>query len=234
MSKILIIEDDSVVASSLKTWLQKESYVVDTAENGSLGLELLVRFKYDVLVLDWNLPDITGIEIARQLSMQNVQIPILMLTTNSTVPDKVLGLDAGAWDYVTKPCPIDEIGARIRALLRRQSGESTGDSKEDLSFGDLQIDSSAHIIAAAGQSLKLSPSEFQILAFLVANPDGSFSSESIVSRVWKNRSLSTRQAVYVHIRHIREKLASTGCKVRILTNELGEYFISCGDSAGQS
>jgi DNA-binding response OmpR family regulator len=233
MSKILVIEDDPVIAASLKTWLQRENFVVETAADGGSGLELLLRYKFDLLVLDWNLPDISGIEIARQLSCRKMQIPILMLTTHSTVPDKVSGLDAGAWDYVTKPCPIDEITARIRALLRRPGEQPADDPQADFSFSDLRIDENAHMIMAAGQSLKLSPSEFQILRFLAANPGRSFSPEAIVARVWKNRAMSTRQTVYVHIRHIREKLASTGCKVKILTNEIGEYLLSDTDAENQ-
>jgi DNA-binding response OmpR family regulator len=173
------------------------------------------------VILDWNLPDTTGPEIAKTLRSKKNAVPILMLTTNTAVPQRITGLDAGACDYVGKPCPLEEISARVRALVRRQSGAPDA----ALEFGDIKIDLQAHSAFVVGKKMKLSPSEFDILAFLVANQGNSFSPEALLTRLWKNRS-SSREAIYVHVRHLRERLSAAGSSIVITTNDLGEYELS--------
>jgi DNA-binding response OmpR family regulator len=226
MAKILIIEDDLAISSSIKSWLERDKHVVDSTASGKDGLELLLRFSYDLMILDWNLPDATGPEIATQVRAKQNLTPILMLTTNSSIEQKVHGLDSGACDYVAKPCTLEEIAARVRALLRR-TGSKTQD--ESLQFEDIQIDAHARVASASGNKLKLSPSEFDILAFLVANQGKSFSPTAIVSRVWPNRA-SSKEAVHVHVRHLREKMAAAGCRSAITTNEAAEYILSISGS----
>lgn len=221
MAKILIIEDDLVISESVQAWLKKENHQVEATASGKIGLELCLRYRYDLLILDWNLPDASGPDIARAIREKHSDTAILMFTTNSLVPQKIEGLDAGACDYVVKPCALEEISARIRALLRRLPETNDG----VVHFENIEIDTQSHSAKVAGQKLKLSPSEFDILAFLVANQGAHFSADALISRLWKDRPNTSKQAVQVHIRHLREKLQAAGSTASITTNDMAEYSL---------
>ena len=226
MAKILIIEDDLVISESVSTWLKKENHQVETTASGKEGLELSLHYSYDLLILDWNLPDAMGPDIARAIRAKQIDIPILMFTTNSMVQQKVEGLDAGACDYVPKPCAMEEIAARIRALLRRLPEKR----EENLRFENVEIENQSHTVKVGEHKLKFSPTEFEILAFLIANSGESFSSEALIARLWTDRAHGSKKSVQVHIRHIREKLIAAGSRAVIVTSDLGEYSVVAKNS----
>lgn len=223
MAKILLVEDDLSIQETVKTWLEKEKHIVDATASGREGLDLLTHYSFDLVVLDWQLPDMQGPEIAKAARNQRVSIPILMLTSKGATEDKIEGLDAGAYDYVVKPVTAEELAARVRALLRRPGG--TPSDKSNLSLGDLKIDVSSHQVLREQQIVKLSPSEFEILKLMAKTPDGSFSTDAIFSRLWMDKPNVSKQLVKVHVMNLRKKLAEAKSTVAIKTNDLGEYYI---------
>ena len=224
MAKILLVEDDLGISETIKSWLEKEKHIVETTTSGREGLDLLTHYKFDLVVLDWQLPDMQGPEIAKSVRNARVDVPILMLTSKGEISDRVEGLEAGAFDYVVKPCTAEELAARVRALLRRPGGDVT-DAK-DLQLGDLSIDFKSHEVRKGDAKIKLSPSEFEILKLLAKNVGGSFSSEAILARLWIDKPNVSKQLVKVHVMNLRKKLGEANSEVSIMTNDLGEYFVS--------
>ncbi len=224
MAKILLVEDDLVISETIKSWLEKEKHIVEATTSGREGLDLLTHYAFDLVVLDWQLPDLQGPEIAKSIRNSRLDIPILMLTSKGEITDRVEGLEAGAFDYVVKPCTAEELAARVRALLRRPGG-NVSDTK-DLTLGDLYIDFKSHEVRKAESKIKLSPSEFEILKLLAKSSGGAFSSEAILARLWVDKPNVSKQLVKVHVMNLRKKLSEAGSKVTVVTNDLGEYSIS--------
>ncbi|MBX9721222.1 MAG: response regulator transcription factor [Candidatus Obscuribacterales bacterium] len=222
MAKILLVEDDYSISQTIKDWLQDEMYVVESTENGKDGLYLLLNFEYDLAILDWQLPDLSGPEIAKGAIAKGRQVPILMLTSKNSTSDKIEGLDAGAYDYVTKPCSLEEISARVRALLRRSSAPSTASV---IKVGELTIDIPSHEVFISEQKVKLSPSEFEILKLMAKSAGSSFSTDAIFARLWSDKPNVSKQLVKVHVMNLRKKLAGAGSAVELLTNDLNEYYL---------
>ena len=222
MAKIIIVEDDLNISRTLKTWLENEKYVVDAAPTGQEGLELLLHFDYDLAILDWQLPDLQGTDIARKLQEEERDVPILMLTSKGELQDKLEGLEAGAFDYVVKPCSLEEISARVRALLRRTIQNSEGSS---LAMGNLEMRIISGEVFAAGKEVKLSPSEFEILKLMLKSPGAGFSTDAVFARLWSDKPNVSKQLVKVHVNNLRKKLAATECSVQVLTNDLFEYYL---------
>lgn len=226
MAKIIIVEDDPNISRTVKSWLEGEKYVVDSAATGSDGLELLLHYDYDLAILDWQLPDLQGTDIARKLQEEEKDIPILMLTSKGELRDRVEGLDAGAFDYLVKPCSLEELSARVRALLRRTIQNEQGST---LSLGDLEMRLISREVFVAGSQLKLSPSEFEILKLLLKSPASGFSSDAIFARLWSDKPNVSKQLVKVHVMNLRKKLSAAQCSVQLLTNELAEYYLKLPD-----
>ncbi|HEY9784881.1 MAG TPA: response regulator transcription factor [Candidatus Obscuribacterales bacterium] len=228
MAKILLVEDDSEVADVVKDWLVDEHHVVDVVGSGAEALNRLRFDKYDVLVLDWGLPDLSGIEICKRFRSAGGQSPVLMLTGKSEISDKETGLDAGADDYLTKPFHPRELSARIRALLRRPA-----ELKENvLKVGDIEVDPKGFRVTKAGQEVHLLPKEFALLEFLMRHPNQVFSPEALLDRVWSAESEASPDTVRVHITKLRSKLDSEGAPSLIRTLHRQGYKLEPPQRAG--
>lgn len=203
MSKILIVEDDLQLCASYTSWLSVDKHTVEIVNNGADAALRLRTYQYDLVIMDWNLPDITGPEICRQYRDDGGRIPILMLTGKDTIDDKSSGLDAGADDYLTKPFHMKELSARIRALVRR----STPVLHSVLKVQNIELDTQSRRVTKSGTELHLLPREFALLEFLMRHPDQIFSPESLLNSVWSSDSESSISTVYTYIKTLRKKIA---------------------------
>lgn len=203
-NKILVVEDDPNILEALKYYLTKEGYDTLTSIDGAQAMAVARAGKPDLIILDIMLPEMSGFEVCRILRKE-MDIPIIMLTARDDEIDKVTGLDLGADDYMTKPFSIRELMARVRALLRRT--ETKPIIPETVAkFGDLEIDTSHHLITRAGVTLNLSPKEFDLLVFLAANKSLVFSRDQLLEKVWGYEYSGDTRTVDVHIRWLREKI----------------------------
>ena len=218
--KVLVVEDEENLLEALKYNLEKESYFVLTAIDGEKGLELARETSPDLIILDIMLPKLDGFEVCRILRRE-ANIPILMLTAKGEEIDRVVGLELGADDYVTKPFSMRELLARVRAMLRRSrmASETTSSSNgELLKAGDIEVDLASHMARLGGAPLELKPREFELLALLVANKGRAFTREQILERLWGHDYIGDTRTVDVHIRWLREKIeADPGSPKRIIT-----------------
>ena len=207
MARILIVEDNPDLAYGLRTGLEIEGYEVQVAEDGEKGLDRARTWNPDLVMLDLMLPGMDGLEICRQVRRHDryAGIPILMLTARSGEADRVVGLELGADDYVTKPFSMRELVARIRALLRRHEAIP---QRNSVQRGDLVIDPSAHAVRVAGKQVELSALEFRLLHHLASHPGLVFSRDQLLDRVWGNDRSVTPRSVDVYIRRVREKIES--------------------------
>ncbi len=206
-SKVLAVEDDVNLLETLKYNLRKEGYDVVTAGDGEQALEAARREKPDLIVLDVMLPKIDGFEVCRILRRE-MTVPIIMLTAKADETDKIVGLEIGADDYMTKPFSIRELLARIRAMLRRsRMAEPTNPVASALmKIGTLEIDTARHRAALSGNTLELTPKEFDLLAFLAINKGLVFNREQLLERVWGYDFAGDTRTVDVHIRWLRQKI----------------------------
>jgi len=204
--KILIVEDDHDVVKLLKYNLEKEGFKVNYTTDGSLALAEIRRGEPDLVILDLMLPGLDGLEICRQLrrTEKYSSLPLLMLTARDEEADRVVGLEMGADDYVTKPFSMRELVARVRALLRRR--EPLGSAKATLQRGNLVIDPSAHNVTLHGRRIELSALEFRLLHHLASHPGMVFSRDQLLDRVWGNDRSVTPRSVDVYVRRVREKI----------------------------
>lgn len=208
-TRILLIEDDPAVARSLQAGLEREGYTVSWKNTGAAGVEQARQAGAapHLIILDVRLPDGSGFDVCRQLRQQGLRQPILMLTVQNDELDKVLGLEMGADDYVTKPYSLRELFSRIRALLRRAYGELSAANADALYVADLVIDWSRGQALRGDQSLNLTPTEFRLLAFLAQHPGQALSRSQILEAVWGYEAdLDSERTVNVHIRRLREKI----------------------------
>jgi two-component system OmpR family response regulator len=204
MSKILIVEDDPNLLEALKYNVRKEGHDVVSAVDGVQALEVARRDKPDLILLDIMLPKMSGFEVCRILRKEMI-VPILILTARDDEVDKVVGLDFGADDYITKPFSMRELLARIRATLRRVEIQ-TPTTETPLKLGDIEIDTGHHLITKAGQALTLTPKEFDLLTFLTRNKGLVFSRDQLLEKVWGYDYSGDTRTVDVHVRWLREKI----------------------------
>ncbi|MEA5565720.1 response regulator transcription factor [Anabaena sp. UHCC 0399] len=212
--RILVVEDDTQLAEVLAEVLNRRQYVVDIAKDGEVAWNSTESMKYDLVVLDITLPKLDGIRFCHRLrttsinhpAHRNSTTPVLMLTARDTVADKIAGLDAGADDYVAKPFDLEELMARIRALLRRGSSSST----LSLSWSKLHLNTSTYEATYDASFLSLTPKEYAILELLVANGRRVLSRSSIIEQVWSVDDSPTDETVRSHIRCLRQKLKVLG------------------------
>ena len=202
MVKILLVEDDSDMAATINKWLTSEQHVVDAVHSGREGLERLELYQYDLIILDWQLPEISGLDVCKQFRARQGTTPIIMLTGRSTVADKTSGLDSGADDYLTKPFSMAELSARLRALLRRPPVSTSN----VLRVGPLIIDPIKHTAIRDNIRLHLLPKEFALLEFLMRHPEEVFSVEALLQRVWHSESDATTDAIRTCIKRLRDKI----------------------------
>jgi len=202
---ILIVEDEPAQMELISYNLQAQGFQILQANNGDDALTLVAEVLPDLIVLDWMLPGVSGIEVCRQIKKQKNtgKIPVIMLTARGEEADRVRGLDTGADDYVVKPYSVNELVARVRALLRRTRPASVG---EVLTFGDLKLDSEQHKITRNGKTVKLGPTEFRLLATFMESPKRVWSRDRLLDRVWGMDSEVDYRTIDVHIGRLRKAL----------------------------
>jgi DNA-binding response OmpR family regulator len=205
-ARILLVDDEQAIQKLLSYPLRKEGYEVVPAHDGREALDRFAAQRFDLVVLDIMLPKLDGIEVCRRLRSRS-QVPIIMLTAKDDEIDKVLGLEMGADDYITKPFSVREFRSRVKAALRRAEMLPAGPAATDpIATGDLRIDFERRLVTKRGRPVGLTYVEFEILAALAASPGRAFSREALLEQVWGDSSYRDPRTVDVHIRHLREKL----------------------------
>jgi two-component system response regulator VicR len=226
-AKVLIVDDESNIVDILKANLEREGYQAIVAYDGAQALEMGLSQKPDLILLDCMLPKMDGFDVCRKLRLQT-NVPIMMLTAKSEEIDKVLGLELGADDYITKPFSVREVLARVKAQLRRvsQFDADAGDNQKVLVFGDLEIDQEAYQIRRGNDVIELTLREFELVRFLALNAGQVFSRESLLEKVWGYEYFGDVRTVDVTVRRTREKLEPDQHNYRyILTKRgVGYYF----------
>ncbi len=215
MAKILVVEDDQPLVKAIKDWLAAEKHVLEFQSDGSEALELIRFYSYDVIVLDWNLPSLPGVEVCRRFRAAGGKTPIIMLTGMNQLHDKQAGFDAGADDYLTKPFEMEELSMRLRALLRRPQTFVEKESK--LEFGDITIDAQNHTAFKGGMQIHLLPKEHALLQFFLSHPDQVFSANAILDRVWPSHSDMSPDSVRIYVARLRSKIDTKGTPSYIKT-----------------
>jgi two-component system OmpR family response regulator len=200
--RILVVEDETKMAGLLRRGLTEEGYAVDIAANGADGLWAGTENDYDVIVLDLMLPDMTGLDVCRDLRARGRWAPVLMLTARDAVPDRVAGLDAGADDYLIKPFAFSELFARLRALVRRGPSERP----PELVVGDLTLDPAARLVRRDGRRVDLTAKEFGLLEYLMQHAGEVLSRTRILEHVWDFAYEGDSNVVDVYIRYLRDKV----------------------------
>jgi len=202
MAKILLIEDDELLAASVRKYLQNRGHEIEWVADGKEGLDRLRFYQYDLAILDWQLPSMDGPNVVKEYRNQGGVCPVLMLTGNSAVEQRITGLDSGADDYLTKPFSIEEVNARIQAILRRPANlfPST------LSLGSLEVDIARKVVKRDGIAIKLLPKEFALLEFLLRRADQFFDVNALLSHVWSSESEASEAAVWQVVKRLRQKL----------------------------
>jgi two-component system response regulator MprA len=216
---ILIIEDDEAILKILRRVLTYEGYQVDTALEGKSGLSMAHEGRPDLIILDWMLPGMDGLEVCHHLR-ETGSTPILMLTAKDTIQDRVQGLDAGADDYVVKPFELDELLARIRALLRRTQPERA----QVLSFMDLTLDTNTRQASRKGRIISLTAKEYELLELFLRHPRQVLTREMIFDRVWGYDFGGESNVLDVYIRYLRQKLEENG-DIRLLHTARGVGYV---------
>jgi two-component system response regulator MprA len=210
--RILVAEDDRAVRESLVRALQLEGYTVAATKNGAEALEAVRQAEPDVVLLDVSMPMVDGLTVCRVLRAEHNQVPVLMLTARTEPSDRVAGLDAGADDYLPKPYDLDELLARVRALLRRSSytADGAGASDQDLVLGDLRLDPSGRRVFRGEREIQLSKTEFDLLALLVANRGIVLDHSTIYDRIWHYDFGPDSKNLAVYIGYLRRKTEAEG------------------------
>ena len=212
--RLLVVEDEVQLADALNEILKRNKYTVDAVYDGISGLDCALSDVYDCIILDIMLPGMDGIEILRNIRMENINTPVLMLTARSEVEDKINGLDCGADDYLTKPFVTGELLARIRALTRRK-GDIVDVNK--MTYNELSLLKNSSSLSFKESEVKLSLKEFQIMELLMANPRQIFTKERIIEKIWGYDSDVEYNNIEVYISFLRKKLKSIGCDSKIKT-----------------
>ncbi len=206
MGKLLVVDDDQSLVATITEWLKMERHSIETAYKGQEALDKLMVFDYDLIILDWDLPELSGLAICKQLRSKGKMTPVLMLTGKSSVIDKEAGLDAGADDYLTKPFHPKELAARVRALLRRPVTISSA----TLTKGNIVLDTVKRKVTRQDEEIALQPMEFALLEFLLRHPDQLFSTDALLRRCWPDDTEISPDAIYTCIRRIRKKIDVEG------------------------
>jgi DNA-binding response OmpR family regulator len=213
MAKILVVEDDRELSGVIQDWLIAEKHSVDVVHDGREATDRLKYYQYDVAILDWELPHVSGVDICKTYRASGGTMPILMLTGRRAVESRIEGLDAGADDYLGKPFELSELSARLRALLRRpaQYGGKT------LTVRSIVLETDTYRVTVDGKEVTLLPKEFALLEFLMRHPNQVFSSEALIDRVWPSDSEASPDTVRTYVNRLRKKLDVEGQSSAIRT-----------------
>ncbi len=205
--RIFIAEDETAIAGFLKDGLEEEGFAVDVATNGRDALEMVIinLNEYDIILLDWMMPGVSGIEICRSIRKENKTIPVIFLTAKDTVDDTVFGLEAGANDYLKKPFAFEELLARIRVLLRNKTGEQTIFETENI-----VLNTDAHIVTKNGEAIELTQKEFALLEYLLRNKGKVSRRSRIIEKIWDIHFDKDTSVIDVFINALRKKLDTKG------------------------
>ncbi|MCY8672149.1 response regulator transcription factor [Bacillus haynesii] len=206
--RVLIADDEKEIRDLLKTYLKRECYEVDVAVDGEDALGLFEQNHYHLVILDVMMPKIDGIEVCRRMR-NHTNVPILMLTAKDLEGDKILGLSIGADDYITKPFSVNEVLARIKAMLRRYlvlGSESRSDEQSLIQFKGLTINLKTYTVTAGGQEISLTAKEFELLKFFASNPGQVFTKTQLFRNAWSDQYIEDDNTVMVHIRRLRKKI----------------------------
>lgn len=209
--RLLLAEDEKALSKALATILERNHYSVDAAFDGQEALDYLETGNYDGVILDIMMPKVDGITVLREIRKKGSLIPVLLLTAKSEVDDKVLGLDAGANDYLTKPFNSRELLARIRAMTRTQ----TAQANSQLKIGNVMLDRATYELSTPSGSYRLANKEFQMMEMLMSNPKNLISSERFMEKIWGYDSEAEINVVWVYISYLRKKLAVLHANIQI-------------------
>ena len=223
--KILIIEDEKLLADSIKVLLERKGFQVECAYDGKTGEEYAELGIYDLLILDVMMPELNGYQVAQQVRAKRCSTPILMLTTRSDLEDRIAGLNAGADYYLTKPFDTRELLACINALLRRQGGQV-----DELCYGNTALDLSTCILSCGEKSIRLSDREFDVMRYLLQSRERNLSKEVLLVRIWGFESNATENHVEVYVGFLRKKLQSIGSNLRIVAIRRQGYHLEVDTS----
>ncbi len=214
MAKILIIEDDIELANKVSDWLAFEKFTVDIANNSADAYHFLAAYQYDVIILDWGLPDGSGLDICKSFRSKGGITPILFLTGKDSIENKEVGLDSGADDYVTKPFHVKELAARVRALVRRTPGLQP----QVITCANLSLETATFKVKNEGRDIQLLPKEFAILDYLMRRPNQVFSSKALLNAVWDSDSDASDDTIRTYIKTLRKKVTSSSgvCPIKTL------------------
>lgn len=214
--QILIVEDEKPIRDMVFFALDNEGYQITEATNGKEAAEKLAQINPDLILMDWMLPDISGLELVRRIKRDEFtsEIPIIMLTAKTEERDKIDGLDSGADDYITKPFSVKELAARIRAVLRRTEVNIVGNQ---LSYGNIVLDLDAHHVLVNDTQIEVGPTEFRLLEFFMTHPDKVYSRAQLLDYVWGRSKFVEERTVDVHILRLRKLLKPYDCHTMIHT-----------------
>ncbi len=202
MAKILIVEDEPDLSEPVRAYLTHEHHLVEVVADGLEAMERLRFYKYDVIILDWMLPGMQGVEVCKGFRDSGGTTPILMLTSRRQTNDKIIGLDAGADDYLTKPFDVHEVSARVRALLRRPQTVHSN----VLRVRNIILETSTFRVTREGTDIQLLPKEFALLEFFMRHPNQVFSAEALLDRVWSSESEASPETIRTYIKRLRQKI----------------------------
>lgn len=203
MMRILVVEDEEHLAHLIARVLGEEGYAAETVADGHSALARALSEDFDLLIVDWMLPDLDGIQVLRRLRAAELSVPALMLTARGQIEDRVTGLDAGADDYLPKPFAFPELLARVRALTRRPPGEP---AEAAIRAGDVTLDPVRHVVRRGGERIELTAREFALLALLIQRPGQVFTRSTLLATVWGGTSEVYTNVVDLHVSHLRKKL----------------------------
>ena len=224
--KILIIEDEKLLADSIKMLLERKGFEVECVYDGKTGEQYAELGIYDLLILDVMMPEMDGYQVAREVRSRHCSAPILMLTAKSGLEDRITGLNAGADYYLTKPFDTRELLACINALLRRQGGQV-----DEMTFGNTTLDLATSILSCGEKSIRLSDREFDMMRFLMQSREKNLSKEVLLVRIWGFDSNATENHVEVYVGFLRKKLKSIGSDIRIEAIRRHGYHLEADENA---
>ena len=206
MARILVVEDEQRVAQLLKRGLEEVGHTIKVAYDGAMGYRLFKALPFDLIISDVVLPKLDGFEFCQLVRKEHKDVPILMLTALGTTDDKLEGFDAGADDYMVKPFDLRELDARIKVLLKRRKREQTGTALREVSYADLKIDLQTKTVYRQGEKIKLSPKEYNLLLYMVQNPERVLSRAEIAEKVWNTHFDTGSNFIDVYINYLRNKI----------------------------